>query len=285
MVDTTLDRDGLAAFLRGRREALQPEDVGLRRGTRRRTAGLRREEVAELCDMSADYLARLERGSGSQPSQQMAAAIARGLRLTPDERDHLFLLCGHRRHPRQLRDAHISPGLLRVMDRLQDTPAQIVGPVGETLQQTPPAVALLGDETRHTGPSRSALYRWFTDPTARDRYLSDDHDAHSRVYVAILRAGAASQGPGSPAAGLVADLQQRSTEFAELWDRQEVGLRWSSAKRFVHPGVGRIDLYCQTLLDPDQGQSLLIFTATPGTDSHDKLALLAVLGADTFAGS
>jgi transcriptional regulator with XRE-family HTH domain len=285
MVDTTLDRDGLAAFLRGWRESLQPEDVGLRRGARRRTAGLRREEVAELCDMSADYLARLERGSGSQPSQQMAAAIARGLRLTPDERDHLFLLCGHRSQPRHLRDAHINPGLLRVMDRLQDTPAQIVGPVGETLRQTPPAVALLGDETRHTGPARSALHRWFTDPTARQRYLADDHDLHSRVYVAILRAGAASQGPGSPAAALVADLRRRSTEFAELWSRPEVGLRWSSAKRFVHPEVGRIDLYCQTLLDPDQGQSLLIFTATPGTESHDKLALLAVLGADTFAGS
>jgi transcriptional regulator with XRE-family HTH domain len=284
MVNMTLDRDGLAAFLRGRRQSLQPEDVALRRGARRRASGLRREEVAELCDMSADYLARLERGSGSQPSQQMAAAIARGLRLTPDERDHLFLLCGHRLQPRHLREAHISPGLLRIMDRLQDTPAQIVGPVGETLQQTPPAVALLGDETHYTGPARSALYRWFTDPAARDRYLADDHQLHSRVFIAILRAGATAQGPGSTAAALVADLRQNK-EFAELWDQQEVGLRWSNPKRFVHPEVGRIDLYCQTLLDPDQSQSLLIFTATPGTDSHDKLALLSVLGADTFTGS
>ena len=281
---TALDRDGLAAFLRGRRESLQPEDVGLRRGARRRTSGLRREEVAELCDMSADYLARLERGSGSQPSQQMAAALARGLRLTPDERDHLFLLCGHRHQPRHLRDAHISPGLLRVMDRLQDTPAQIIGPVGETLQQTPPAVALLGDETRHSGPARSTLYRWFTDPAARERYLREDHDLHSRVLVALLRAGATAQGPGSPAAALATGLRHTSAEFAGLWDRHEVGLRWSSPKRFVHPEVGRIDLYCQALLDPDQNQSLLIFTATPGTESHDKLALLAVLGADTFAG-
>ncbi|MCA2216716.1 helix-turn-helix transcriptional regulator [Jidongwangia harbinensis] len=285
MVGTTLDRDGLAAFLRGRRQALQPEDVGLRRGPRRRTSGLRREEVAELCDMSADYLARLERGSGSQPSQQMAAAIARGLRLTPSERDHLFLLCGHRLQPRHLRDAHLSPGLQRVMDRLQDTPAQIVGAIGETLQQTPPAVALLGDETHHTGPARSAFYRWFTDPTARDRYLSDDHHLHGRVYVSFLRANATAQGPGSPAAALVAVLHRDSAEFTELWNRQEVGLRWSGAKRYVHPEVGRIDLYCQILLDPDQGQSLLIFTATPGTESHEKLALLTVLGTDRFIGS
>ncbi|SDS81505.1 helix-turn-helix transcriptional regulator [Actinoplanes derwentensis] len=282
---TALDRDGLGDFLRGRRLSLQPEDVGLRRGARRRTSGLRREEVAELCDMSADYLARLERGSGSQPSPQMAAAIARGLRLTPDERDHLFLLCGHRARSRQLRDAHISPGLLRVMDRLQDTPAEILGPLGETLQQTPPAVALLGDETRFTGPARSALYRWFTDPAARARYLPDDHELNSRVYASILRAVSTTHGSGSPAAALVADLLRLSDEFAGLWERQEIGLRWSNAKRFVHPEVGRIDLYCQTLLDPDQGQSLLIFTATPGTESYDKLALLTVLGSDTFTGS
>ncbi len=283
-MDTTLDRDGLATFLRARRESLQPEDVGLRRGARRRTSGLRREEVAELCDMSADYLARLERGSGSQPSQQMAAAIARGLRLTPDERDHLLLLSGHRVQARQLRDAHISPGLLRVMDRLQDTPAQVMGPAGETLQQTPPAVALLGDETHYTGPARSALYRWFSDPTARDRYLPEDHQLHSRVAVAILRASVTGQGPGSSAASLVTELRHNA-EFTELWNRHEVGLRWSNAKRFVHPDVGRIDLYCQTLLDPDEGQSLLIFTATPGTESHEKLALLTVLGSDTFTGS
>ncbi|GAA2693025.1 helix-turn-helix transcriptional regulator [Actinoplanes palleronii] len=281
-MDTALDRAGLAAFLRGRREALQPEDVGLRRGPRRRTSGLRREEVAELCDMSADYLARLERGSGSQPSAQMAAAIARGLRLTPDERDHLFLLCGHRRQPQHRGDTHISPGLLRVMDRLQDTPAQIIGPIGETLLQTPPAVALLGDETRYTGPARSALYRWFTDPRARDRYLSEDHHLHSRVYVAVLRTIVSAQGPGSPAASFVADLQEYP-EFTDLWHRQEVGLRWSNAKRFVHPEVGRLDLFCQTLLDPDQSQSLLIFTASPGTESHDKLSLLTVLGTETFA--
>lgn len=282
-METTLDRDGLGAFLRSRRTALQPEDVGLRRGARRRTSGLRREEVAELCDMSADYLARLERGSGSQPSRQMVAAIARGLRLTPDERDHLFLLCGHRPVGR-LRGEHISPGLMRVMDRLADTPAQIMGPVGETLLQTAPAVALLGDETRYTGDARSAPYRWFTDRRARDRYPPEDHDLHSRINVALVRAAATAQGHRSPAAALVTVLRRDSAEFAALWDRHEVGVRWSSAKRFQHPQVGALDLYCQTLLDPDQAQSLLIFTATPGTDSHDKLALLAVLGTDTFSG-
>ncbi|SEL31795.1 helix-turn-helix transcriptional regulator [Streptacidiphilus jiangxiensis] len=279
----TVDRTSLGAFLRARREALQPEDVGLRRGPRRRTRGLRREEVAELCEMSADYFARLERGDGPQPSRQMAAALARGLRLTTDERDHLFLLCGHRAPDRQTRSEHVSPGLMRILDRLQDTPAQVMGPLGETLLQTPPAVALLGDQTHYSGEARSAPYRWFADPTARERYLPDDHGLNSRVNVALLRAAATRDGPRSSAALLVASLRRRSPEFASLWDRQEVGLRWSGTKRFVHPQVGRIDLFCQNLQDPDLSQSLLVFTATPGTDSHEKLALLNVLGTDSLA--
>ena len=93
----TGDRAELADFLRTRREALQPEDVGLPRGARRRTAGLRREEVAALCGMSADYYSRLEQERGPHPSEQMLAAIARGLRLSLDERDHLFRLAGHPR--------------------------------------------------------------------------------------------------------------------------------------------------------------------------------------------
>ncbi|MEV7027803.1 helix-turn-helix transcriptional regulator [Kitasatospora sp. NPDC093558] len=281
-MEQTVDRASLGAFLHARREALQPEDVGLRRGSRRRARGLRREEVAELCVMTADYFARLERGNGPQPSQQMAAAIARGLRLTPDERDHLFLLCGHSAPRRRTRSEHINPGLMRILDRLQDTPAQVMGPLGETLLQTPPAVALLGEQTHYTGEARSAPYRWFTDPAARVRYLPDDHGLNSRVNVALLRAASTGQGPRSQAARLVASLLHRSTEFASLWDRQEVGLRWSDTKRFVHPQVGRIDLFCQNLQDPDQSQSLLVFTATPGTDSHDKLALLNVLGPDSL---
>ena len=276
-----VDRTALGAFLRARREALQPDDVGLGHRPRRRTPGLRREDVAELCAMSVDYVARLERGDGPQPSPQMAAALARGLRLTLAERDHLFLLCGHRPAQRPVGD-HVGPGLMRVVDRLQDTPAQVIGPVGETLLQTPPAVALLGEQTRFTGPARSAAYRWFTDAGERERYLADDHDHTGRFYVAALRAAAARDGASSAAARLGADLRGRSAEFAALWDRQEVGVRWSSAKRFVHPELGRIDLFCQTLLDPEEGQSLLVFTATPGTEDAAKLALLTVWGTDRF---
>lgn len=276
-----VDRTALGAFLRARREALQPGDVGLGHRPHRRTPGLRREDVAELCAMSVDYVARLERGDGPQPSPQMAAALARGLRLTRAERDHLLLLCGHRPAQRATED-HVGPGLMRVLDRLHDTPAQVIGPLGETLLQTPPAVALLGDQTRHSGPARSAVHRWFTDAGERERYLADDHDHTGRVYVAALRATVARDGATSAAARLATGLRQQSREFADVWDRQEVGVRWGGAKRFVHPELGRIDLFCQTLLEPDDGQSLLVFTATPGTEDAEKLALLAVMGTDRF---
>jgi len=154
-----IDRAGLADFLLRRREALQPEDVGLPRGQRRRTSGLRREEVAALCHMSTDYYSRLEQERGSQPSEQMIASIAQGLHLSRDERDHLFRLAGHQPPARGAGTDHISPGMLRIFDRLTDTPAEIVTELGETLRQTPPGVALVGDLCRFRGPSRSIGYR------------------------------------------------------------------------------------------------------------------------------
>jgi hypothetical protein len=172
-----------------------------------------------------------------------------------------------------------------VLDGLAGTTAQVMGSLGETLLQTPSAVALLGEQTRYTGHARSATFRWFTDPAARERYDPEEHEQNSRTNVALLRGAVTRDGSGSAAADLVAVLRRTSDEFAGLWERHEVGLRWSETKRFVHPQVGRLDLYCQLLLEPDQGQSLLVFTATPGTESHEKLALLTVLGTDSFAGS
>jgi len=272
-----MDQTELAGFLRARRGALQPEDVGLPRGPRRRTSGLRREEVAALVGMSPDYYARLERGTGPQPSEQMIAAIARGLRLSLAERDHLFLLAGHRTPRRTSRSDHVSPGLMRILDRLPDTPAQVMGALGETLAQTRPAVALLGEQTTYTGAARSVVYRWFTDPTTRDVYVVEDHTLHARSFTEQLRRCAAQQGPDSPAARLVDTLRSHSAEFADLWSHHDIGFAYSDDKRFDHPEVGRMDLFCQTLLDPERMQSLLVFTATPGSESHEKLALLTVL--------
>ncbi|MDQ1750693.1 MAG: hypothetical protein QOE71_1749 [Pseudonocardiales bacterium] len=273
-----MDRTNLADFLRTRREALQPDDVGLPRGQRRRTPGLRREEVAALCGMSTDYYSRIERGRGPQPSEPMIAAIARGLRLTLDERDHLFVLAGHSAPARVSRNEHVNAGMMRILDRLEDTPAQVVTGTGETIVQTRLATALLGDQTQFTGPARSIIYRWFTDPAERAMYSQDDHSVHSRVYVAQLRTVAAREGNRSRAATLAEELKRESSEFETLWDKHEVGVLFTNRKRILHPKVGLISVHCQTLVDPDQAQSLLVFTAAPGTEDHNKLQLLAVIG-------
>ena len=280
-----IDRAGLAGFLRGRRESLQPEDVGLPRGPRRRTTGLRREEVAALCHMSTDYYARLERQRGPQPSAQMIASIAQGLHLSIDERDHLHRLAGHQPPPRGAGSEHVSPGMLRIFDRLGDTPAEIVTELGETLRQTPVGIAFTGDTTRFTGPARSKGYRWFTDPTSRELHLAEDHAFLSRMYAAGLRGIVALRGPGSPAAQLANLLLARSGEFRSLWKAHEVGIQPEEVKRYQHPEVGRLELNCQTLIDPHQAHRLMVYTAVPGSESYDKLRMLTVIGAQSLAGA
>ncbi|HEY5979422.1 MAG TPA: helix-turn-helix transcriptional regulator [Microlunatus sp.] len=277
-----IDRAGLADFLRRRREALQPEDVGLPRGQRRRTSGLRREEVALLCHMSTDYYARLERERGPRPSAQLIAAIAQGLHLGLDERDHLFRLAGQQPPARGALSEHISPGLLRILDRLSDTPAEVVTELGQTLRQSPLGVALTGDTTSYTGPARSLGYRWFTDPDARALYLPEDHPFLSRLYASHLRQLVTLRGPGSRAARLADLALAHSEELRRLWEAHEVGLRPKEVKRFVHPEIGLLSLHCQTLLDPEQSHPLLVYTAVPGSESYEKLQLLSVIGAQTL---
>ncbi|MFE0748064.1 helix-turn-helix transcriptional regulator [Gordonia sp. NPDC058843] len=276
-----IDRSGLADFLRVRRAALQPEDVGMPRGQRRRTGGLRREEVAVLCHMSPDYYSRLERERGPQPSPQMVAAIAQGLHLSREERDHLFLLAGHQPPARGTDGEHVAPGMMRIFDRLTDTPAEIVTELGETLRQNRLGVALVGDLMRFDGPARSIGYRWFTDPDTRRLHPTEDHEFYSRMYASGLRGVSALRGPDSYAASLAERLADESEEFRDIWARHEVGVAPREVKRYVHPDVGMLELNCQILVDPRCSHSLLVYTATPGSTSSEKLRLLSLVAAPT----
>jgi transcriptional regulator with XRE-family HTH domain len=278
-----MERAALADFLRRRREALRPEDLGLPAGVRRRTPGLRREEVAALAVMSTDYYTRLEQQRGPQPSEQMLASLARALRLTDNERDYLFRIAGHNAPTSVSAATHVAPALLRVLDRLDDSPAFILSDLGEVLVQNRMAAALFGDTSGHTGLARSEYYRWFTDPRERLRYPEDDRDRQSRAQVASLRAAYGSMGPRSRAGELVRALQKASPEFAELWERHEVAQRFADHKTLIHPEIGPIELDCQALFTEDQSQALVVLTAPPRSEGYEKLQLLAVLGQDTFA--
>lgn len=280
-----MDRAALADFLRHRREALRPEDVGLAPGARRRAPGLRREEVAALAVMSADYYTRLEQRRAPQPSEQMLASLARALRLTSQERDYLFRVAGRGVPATVSAATHVAPALLRVLDRLSDTPAFVVSNLGETLVQNRMAEALFGDTAGHTGLARSNVYRWFTDPAARLIHPEGERDRHGRSFVANLRAAYGEMGPDSRAGELVRALRAESPEFAALWERHEVGKRFEDHKTLVHPELGLIELDCQALFTEDQSQTLVVLTAPPGSEAEEKLRLLAVLGTERFAGA
>ncbi|MDX2641986.1 hypothetical protein PV341_00010 [Streptomyces sp. PA03-1a] len=144
--------------------------------------------------------------------------------------------------------------------------------------QTRLSVALLGDETRFTGPARSFVYRWFTDPAARHAYHEDDRPGLSRRFVADLRAVYSRLGADSRAGAIVEALLAQSPEFRDLWQAHEIGVRCGEVKRLLHPELGLLELNCQVLYDAAQGQSLLVYTATPGSETHEKLQLLPVLG-------
>ncbi|MCQ9130614.1 MULTISPECIES: helix-turn-helix transcriptional regulator [Streptomyces] len=273
-----MNRTELADFLRRERARLAPSDVGLVPGARRRTPGLRREEVAQLAGMSVDYYTRLEQCRGPRPSRQMLAALARALRLTDVERDHLFHLAGEEppRHGRSSR--HVAPGLLLILDRLDDTPAQVVTDCGEVLAQNAMARALTLDVMSRPRRERNLLRRYFLDREARGLFPPEDREEHARVHVANLRAVTAAR-PGDPEpAALVAELRAGSEEFARLWDEHEVSLRHRATKRFLHPVVGLLELDCEVLLSHEHHQLLVIHTARPGTEAHARLALLRVVG-------
>jgi hypothetical protein len=273
-----VNRHELADFLRRSRARLVPADVGLAGGVRRRTAGLRREEVAQLASMSVDYYTRLEQARGPHPSRHMLTALARALRLTAVERDHLFHLAGEEPPRDSTGSGHVRPGLLLVLDRLHDTPAQVVSDLGDVLVQNAMCRALVGDAMARPPEKRNMVRRWFTDPAAAGIFPAEDRDTLARGHVANLRRLLAARPEDPRPAALVAELLAASPDFARLWDAHEVAVRRPASKRFLHPVVGEMALDCEVLLNPEYDQNLIIYTARPGTESYERLQLLRVVG-------
>ncbi|MFG3341034.1 helix-turn-helix domain-containing protein [Glycomyces sp. NPDC048151] len=274
-----MDATELAAFLHSRRDRLKPADVGLAGGPRRRVPGLRREEVAFLANASIDYYIELERGRGVQPSAQMLLALARALRLTGDERDHLFHLAGHPTPPPREPSRGTDPSLLALLDRLDGTPARIMTDLLQPLAQNRLAAKLLGeiDPIGEPAYASSMVYRWFTDPSVRSHYPAEDHARHAQSFVADMRAVAARRalaGGDAEAEKLVADLLDRSEAFARLWAERDVAVRRFHRKRFVHPATGVIELDCHHLFTEDGTQRLLWLAPVEGTSAAAQLAKL-----------
>ncbi|OLL73605.1 putative DNA-binding protein [Pseudonocardia sp. Ae168_Ps1] len=276
-----MQREQLADFLRRRRESVRPAEVGVAAGPRRRTAGLRREEVAMLAGMSTDYVVRLEQGRSSRPSVQLLGALARALALTDDERDHLFHLAGHQPTPADGVARLARAGLVRMLGLLHDAVAMVISDLGEVLAQNRLSVLVAGDQTGFTGDRRYLAYRWFTEPATRASHPPGEQERHARLLVADLRAVTGRRAGDPEVEGLVDRLSAASPEFRTLWDEHEVAVRRADRKTLRHPRVGALLMDCETLVTPDLGQQLLVLT--PADDAtRERLELLRVLGTQEF---
>lgn len=278
-----VDRAELAAFLRQRRARVRPADVGLEAGQRRRTPGLRRQEVAQLAGMSVDYYIRLEQGRGPRPSRQMIAAICRALRLSHDEAAYLHHLAGEVPGPPPGPVRDVRPGLLHLLGRLDDTPAMVCDAKYDVLAWNAMAAALITDFTALPPGERNIIWRFFSDPDVRGRHDADGARRFARESVADLRAATARYPGDGGIRALVDRLLAASTEFRGLWAERDVQARRSAHKRLRHPVVGWLDLDCEALHDPDRDQWVVLYTAPPGSPSHEALRLLRVVGTQDLA--
>jgi hypothetical protein len=229
--------------------------------------------------MSVDYYTRLEQQRGPHPSTQLLAALARALRLSGDERDHLYHLAGQAPPSGSSGGGtHVRPGLLLILDRLHDTPAQVVSDLGDVLAQNPMAMALLGDHSALPEGRRNILLRWFTDRTGPERFPAADRERLARGHVAQLRAVVAARPQDPRAAALLRELLSTSGEFAEMWAEHDVAVRRSDTKTIVHPAVGEIEVDCEVMVSGEHEQRLIVYTARPGSVSQQRLELLRVVG-------
>lgn len=275
------DLQDLAVFLRRRRELLRPVDAGLPEGSRRRTPGLRREEVAMQAGVSVDYYTRLEQARSSTPSVGVVSALAQALQCDLDQRDHLFRLTGHPTPPRRA-GRHVRPGLIALGHRLSDLPVVIMSDIGEVLWANPLGRALLGERMLEGTPrERNILLRWFTEP-GRRTLPEDQWERISAAQVADLRAAFTRRRGDREISALVEDLEAASAEFSRLWALHDVGARRSDLKSIIHPEVGIIEMRCEVLLTPDEDVAMHAFFPLEGTDAQEKLDLLAVLGSQVM---
>ncbi|TDQ54313.1 helix-turn-helix domain-containing protein [Actinorugispora endophytica] len=267
----------LGQFLRARRALLRPEDLGIPAGTRRRVAGLRREEVAQLAGVSADYYVRLEQGRERNPSVQVVDALAEALKLEEDAVTHLHRLArptpGRRRRPAQRE--RVSPNLLRMMAAWPDTPAVVLGRCLTVLAANPLGEALFDGHTYGGDLVRLV----FLDPDARDFY--PDWDRVAANTVAGLRAAAGADHDDPRLVEVVGELSIRSETFRRLWARHDIRQKTHETKRFRHPLVGELTLHYETLtVNSAPGQQLVVYQADPGSPSEEALSLLGSLTAD-----
>ncbi len=253
-------RTELACFLRDRRANLRPADVGLPAGPRRRTPGLRREEVARLACMSVEYYARIEQARGPRPSPRILDALAGALRLTPAERTHLFRLAGTSPAPPPGPSREVRPYVSSLLRRIPDAGAVVTDASYDVIAWNPLAEALLGNLSEEPNLAR----RRFLEPGWR---RSSGGEEFSHIAVARLRGAAARYPRDERLARLLAELRAGSEEFVQVWAANPVRAPGHRVKTFDHPEIGPVRINCDVLSVPDDDQQVVFMTADPATPS------------------
>ncbi len=253
----TVETNALGLFLRDRRSRLDPAVFGF--SGRRRTPGLRREEVAQRANISSTWYTWLEQGRGGAPSADVLNRIARGLMLTEPEREHLFMLALGRPPEIRYRPMEgISPRLQRLIDTLDASPALVRTAAWDIVAWNRAATVVMTDYGRLAPEDRNILRLLFCNPTIRD--IQHDWDAMARFVVGAFRADVARAGATSDIADLVAELCIASREFDALWRENDVISHGEGTKRLRHPILGNIELeYSGFAIDGRPDLNLVVY--------------------------
>lgn len=278
----TTSSNALGAFLRDRRCRMDAAAFDLPTA-RRRTPGLRREEVAQRANVSVTWYTWLEQGRGGAPSADVLDRIARALMLTDVEREHLFLL-GLGRPPEvryRQSDDGISPRLQRILDALELSPSIIKTATWDIVAWNRAAAVVLGNYAARPPQERNVLRMMFCDPSVRARQY--DWESVARFVVATFRADAVRAGAAANVEALVEELSRASPEFAAMWREKEVGQHSGGTKMLHHPTAGLLSLeYSAFTVDGRPDLSMVIYNpATPEVAAEVKRLIEA---ADKQAG-
>lgn len=260
------------------RDRVSPEGVGLPSGGRRRASGLRREELAQLAGISADYVMRLEQGRATNPSSQVVEALARALRLSAAERERLYRLAGLAPPSPKTVPVFLPPSVQRLLDRLAGTPVAVYDATWTLLVANRAYTALMGDSSQWRGQELNGVWRHFLGPGNRVEYTPEGLRAFETALVADLRAAVDRYPADRRLRGLVMELRENSERFAELWDSGVVGIHDAARKTIDHPVVGPVTLDCDVLSVAGSDLRIMVYTAEPGSEDAERLALLMVVG-------
>lgn len=272
----------LGRFLRARRGALNPAELGLPPGPgTRRTPGLRREELAALAGVSIDYYTRLERGRETRPSPAVVDALATALRLDEDGHGYLRALAAQAARrtpgPPPVPSRSVRTSVRLLLEAVRPNPAYVLSRTNDLLAANPGGLRLMPGMADWPARQRNTIRYTFLHPAARG--LWPDWERKARGCVAHLRAVAGSDPDAPDLATLVGELIVKSPDFSRLWDRYEVRRAGADEKVFRHPDVGTVTVTQEVLdLSGPGGKRLVVYLAPPGSPSHDALTLLDLAG-------